>query len=307
MRIVSLIASATEIVHALGLGRFQVGRSHECDYPAAVSGLPVCTRPKFAVDGSSGEIDRLVRATLAEAGSVYEVFDDVLAGLAPTHIVTQSHCRVCAVSREDVERALGDRFPSNPAVVSLEPNSLADVWGDIRKVASAFDAVRAGERLIARMQERMAAGGTTGEKRPRVACIEWMDPLMPAGNWVPELVELAGGENLFTRAGEHSPYMTWDSLRSADPDVILVMPCGFDIAATRRDIRSLTGREGWRELTAVRQGQVYLVDGNAYFNRPGPRLADSVEILGRIFSLWADWDEEKESAFDTAAFHRLSS
>src|SRR5712691_9328592 len=192
VRIVSLIASATEIVDALGLGSYQVGRSHECDYPESVRLLPVCTEPAFPIDGSSSDIDRRVKERLANAVSVYEVFPEVLDRLQPSHIITQTQCRVCAVSLEDVERALAATVSSRPKVVPLEPNSLADIWTDIRRVASACGITEDGERLVASLRSRMdgiSQRANTSSRRPRVACIEWHEPLMAAGNWVPELVE----------------------------------------------------------------------------------------------------------------------
>lgn len=285
LRIISLISSATEIVHALGLGDCQVGRSHECDFPDGVVNLPVCTRPKFPIDGSSAEIDRLVRQTLAEAGSVYEVFDGVLAELRPTHILTQTQCKVCAVSLEDVERAISARFATAPAVVALEPNSLYDVWADINRVARACGVPDHGQRLIATLQDRLsalAAKASSSGHRPRVACVEWMDPLMVAGNWVPELVNVAGGTNLFGKAGEHSPPLRWDDFAAADPEVIVAMPCGFDLARTRAELCAFDSRSEWPSLRAVRDKQVYVTDGNQFFNRPGPRLVESAQILGEI-------------------------
>ncbi len=284
-RIVSLIASATEIVHALGFGADLVGRSHECDYPPEVLSLPVCTEPKFDVSGSSAEIDRRVKETLQDAVSVYRVHTPVLEALQPDVIITQSQCEVCAVSLRDVEEAVCQMVSSRPQVVALEPNSLADVWEDIRRVAQALGAPERGEALVDRLQARMEAIARQAQalaERPRVACIEWIDPLMAAGNWVPELVEMAGGQNLFGQAGQHSPWMTWDDLMAADPDVIVFMPCGFDIARTLEELPVLTQRHGWRRLQAVRNGRVYATDGNAYFNRPGPRLMESLEILAEL-------------------------
>lgn len=285
MRIVSLIASATEIVHALGLGEFQVGRSHECDYPPGVASLPVCTAPKFTVSGSSREIDARVKTTLQDAAAVYEVFDDVLERLQPTHIVTQTQCEVCAVSLGDVERALSDRWPSRPSVVALEPNSLASIWTDIERVAESCGVARRGRDLNERLQARMgeiARRVPRSAPRVRVACIEWLEPLMAAGNWVPELVEMLGAENLFGAAGRHSPWMTWDELTASDPDAIAVMPCGFDLKRTREEMYWLTGREGWSRLRAVRAERVYLADGNQYLNRPGPRIVESLRILAEM-------------------------
>ncbi len=285
MRIVSLIASATEMIHALGLGRFQVGRSHECDYPPEVRSLPVCTTPKFDISGDSRQIDARVKATLADAVSVYEVRDDVLARLQPTHIVTQTQCKVCAVSLEDVERALSIRFPTRPQVVALEPNSLADVFSDILRLAGACGVEERGLRLADSIDTRMREIGEKGRatgRQPRVAAIEWLEPLMAAGNWVPEMLELLGAENLFGRAGQHSPWMRWEELVASDPDAIVCMPCGYDLERTRAEMHWLTQRAEWVTLRAVREGQVYLADGNQYMNRPGPRVVESLQILAEI-------------------------
>src|SRR3984893_9820913 len=284
-RIVSLIASATEIVHALGLGPEQVGRSHECDFPEQVRRLPVCTRPSFLTEGSSAEIDRMVKNQVVNALSVYEVFEDVLNQLQPTHVITQTQCRVCAVSLEDVERALTGWISSRPKLVSLEPNALADIWRDIRSVAAACGVAGQGEQVIQALQARMneiSGKAAQASRRPRVACIEWHEPLMAAGNWVPELVEMAGAENLFGEAGLHSPWMTWEKLQVADPDVIISMPCGFDLVRTRQEMYWLTERPEWAKLRAVQSGQVYLADGNQYMNRPGPRIVESLQILAEI-------------------------
>jgi iron complex transport system substrate-binding protein len=281
-RVVSLIASATEIACALGFEGQLVGRSHECDFPESVKRLPVCTEPKFDVEGSSSEIDQRVKGVLRDGLSVYRVHADLLRQLRPDVIVTQSHCEVCAVSQRDVEQAVYDWLGSRPQVVSLAPNGLADVWDSIRQVAAALGDPGRGEELIRGLRERVAAIGErarTLPERPTVAFVEWIDPLMAGGNWVPELIELAGGVNLFGEAGKHSPWMTWDELRRRDPDVIFVAPCGFDLGRTRREMASLAGRPEWGELRAVRRGRVYVADGNQYFNRPGPRLVESLEIL----------------------------
>jgi iron complex transport system substrate-binding protein len=281
-RIISLIASATEIVCALGFESQMVGRSHECDFPASVKRLPVCTSPKFEVEGLSYEIDQRVKAILQEALSVYRVDADLLERLRPTHIITQSQCEVCAVSLKDVEQAVCQFTSSQPIVVSLEPNALADVWSDIRRVAAALNAPERGEELIAGLRRRMdeiAAKARSARSRPTVACVEWIEPLMAAGNWTPELVEMAGGVNLFGEAGKHSPWMSWEELVAADPDVIVISPCGFDIARTMEETELLTGKPEWRGLKAVKENRVLVADGNQYFNRPGPRLAESLEIL----------------------------
>lgn len=285
LRLLPLISSATEIIHALGLGQFQIGRSHECDYPPSVASLPVCTRPAIAVSGSSAEIDRLVKERLASALSVYEVDSALIRRLRPTHIVTQTQCKVCAVSLEDVERALQAEIAADARIISLEPYALADLWRDIRRVASACDCDAPGEELIASLQERMhriqKRAGVAG-KKPRVAAIEWLEPLMAGGNWVPELIEMARGENLFGVPGRHSPWMTWEQLAAADPDVVVVLPCGFDLERTYAEMHWLTDRADWNTLKAARNGEVFVCDGNQFMNRPGPRLVESLQIFTEI-------------------------
>ncbi len=285
MRVVSLIASATEIVCALGFEDRLVGRSHECDFPPSVRRLPVCTEPKFNVHGSSYEIDQRVKAILQESLSVYRVDADRLKELRPDVIVTQSQCEVCAVSLKDVEQTVCTWLDHRPKLVSLHPNALSDVWKDIRLVAAALEVPTRGEERVERLQRRMAdvsakAGALPG--RPTVACVEWIEPLMAAGNWMPELVDMAGGVSRFGVAGQHAPWMTWPELCAADPDVIVLLPCGWDIARTRQEMPLLTGRPEWAGLKAVKAGRVFLTDGNQYFNRPGPRLAESLEILAEL-------------------------
>lgn len=285
MRLVSLIASASEIIHTLGLTPYQVGRSHECDYPPEIRALPVCTAPNFPIDGSSADIDRCVKEKLRSAASIYNVFTDILQELEPTHILTQTQCKVCAVSLEDVERALVSGISSHPKLVPLEPNALADIWTDFRRIATSCGVPESGEAAVTGLQRELAflsRQAHRGAVRPRVACIEWHEPLMSAGNWVPELVELANAENLFGAAGQHSPWMSWQELASADPDVIISTPCGFDLARTRKEMYWLTDRPEWQRLRAVRGEQVYLVDGNRYMNRPGPTVVGSVQILAEI-------------------------
>ncbi len=284
-RVISLIASATEIVAALGCEDRLVGRSHECDYPPSVKELPACSEAKLDVNGSSRQIDERVKAILEDAISVYRVFGERLDELQPSVVITQTQCEVCAVSLKDVEQAVCEMVTTKPSIVPLEPNWLNDVWGDIRAVAAALDVEERGETLIATCKQRLVGlASLTAELQPRptIACIEWIDPLMAAGNWVPELVEIAGGTNLFGEAGRHSPWMDWEQLLEADPDVIAVLPCGFDIPRTRHEMRVLLEDPRWPRLRAVAEGRVYLTDGNQYFNRPGPRLVESAEILAEI-------------------------
>ena len=284
LRVVSLIASATEIVCALGLRDRLVGRSHECDFPPDVAALPQLTEAKFKVEGSSAEIDARVRAIVRDGLSVYRVDGDALKALAPDVIVTQDHCEVCAVSLADVEAATCTWTGKPVRIVSLKPDSIADAYADIRRVAAALDASDAGEALVRGMQARNAAvAACVAERpRPRVAFIEWVEPLMAGGNWMPELIEAAGGHNLFGVAGKHSDWMRWEELLTADPEVIVVAPCGYGLERCLEELPLLEAKPGWASIAAVREGRIYFADGNAYFNRPGPRLADSAEMLAEM-------------------------
>jgi iron complex transport system substrate-binding protein len=284
LRIVSLLPSATEIVSALGFADALVGRSHECDFPPEVEELPVCTAPKLDPSGSSREIHARMEELFAEAVSVYRVDAELLFALAPTHVVTQVHCDVCAVNLTDVRGAV-DGWTEVPTLVALGASTVSEALRDIERVAAALDVAKRGAALTSRLAARMdavRAAAARASRRPRVATIEWLSPPMAAGNWIPELVEMAGGENLFGEAGRHSPWLTPGALREADPDVIVVFPCGFALERTEADAGLLEEIPGWESLAAVRAGAVYAADGNQYFNRPGPRLAESLEILAEI-------------------------
>ena len=284
-RIVSLIASATEIVCALGLEDQLVGISHECDYPPSIRHLPACSEPRIDVHADSHSIDQQVKQSLKEALSIYRVFSEELNRLQPTHILTQSQCEVCAVSLKDVQLAVCNLIGSQPEIISHQPMKLADLWNDIQETADSLHVPVRGQQLVKQLQSRLQhIQNTSRTDHPlRVLCLEWIDPMMSAGNWVPELVEIAGGSPLLCTAGEHSPYFTWQELRAADPDVVVMMPCGFDLARTISELPALESQPEWKELRAVRAGHVYLADGSQYFNRPGPRLVDSAEILAEIF------------------------
>ena len=286
-RIVSLIASATEIVCALGFEEQLVGRSHECDHPPAVDRLPICSSSKVEIGAIGRTIDDQVRAIVADGLSVYRVDADLLDRLAPTVVVTQTQCEVCAVSLKDVEAAVCEMVGSRPRIVSLEPMSLPDIWKDIRTVASALGAPERGDQLVTRLVDRLdavQARSASGRTRPSIACIEWIDPLMGAGNWVPELVDRAGGTDLLGKAGEHSDGLTIEQLAAADPDVIAIMPCGFDIERSCREMTPLVTHPLWPRLSAVENRRVVMTDGNQYFNRPGPRVVESAEILAEILN-----------------------
>lgn len=283
-KIASLLPSSTEIIYALGMGDRLVARSHECDFPRGVEALPAVTAPKFDPDGRSYEIDQRVKAVLQEAVSVYRIDADKLRDLAPKVIVTQAQCEVCAVSLDEVRQVACDYLNLDAEIVALEPNALDDVFADIEQVAAALAVPERGAALVTQMRERMAAISSKTHNLPRrtVATLEWLDPIMAGGNWMPELIGMAGGRELFGQAGHHSPWMTWDALTEADPDVIVILPCGYDMPTTRRELPAVTEHPAWDGLRAVQQGQVYITDGNQYFNRPGPRLVESVEILTEI-------------------------
>jgi len=285
-RIITLLPSATEIVCALGFEAQLVGRSHECDYPPVVARLPMLTSPKFNAEGTSAEVDQRVKQILADALSVYRVDVELLRSLKPTVIVTQSQCEVCAVSIRDVEQAAADWIDGHPPVImSLAPYSLGDVIADIERVSVELGEPERGRSLAATLRQRMGAiekQAAGVPNRPTVGCIEWLEPLMAAGNWMPELVSMAGGQNLFGDAGKHSPTMKFDRLLASDPDVIILMPCGFNMDRTSDELDALARQSGWNRLKAVREHQVYLAEGNQYFNRPGPRIVESLEILAEI-------------------------
>lgn len=284
-RVVSLLPAATEIVGALGVPHWLVGRSHECDFPESTRRLPACTRARVDSEKPSAAIDREVKALLGSGAALYEVDATKLRELRPDVIVTQAQCDVCAVSLAEVERAVAGWPGAAPRVVSLAPQRLADVWADMQRVADALGLRDDGRAAIKALKNRVVAiieKACVVKRRPSVAVLEWLDPLMAAGNWVPELVELAGGLNLFGEAGRHSPWLNWEAVQEHDPEVIVALPCGFDLARTRAEIKALTNRPDWGKLRAVRNGRVALADGNAFFNRPGPRLVESLEILGEM-------------------------
>ncbi|MBW4674961.1 MAG: cobalamin-binding protein [Desmonostoc geniculatum HA4340-LM1] len=285
VRIVSLIPGGTEILATLGLVNAIVGRSHECDYPPEIQNRPICTQARLNSNASSSQIHDEVNNLLQSALSIYQIKTDVLEQLQPTHILTQDQCDVCAVSLHEVEKAVATLLESQPQIISLQPNILQDICADIERVGNTFgvDSVKAIENLEARVkicQQKIQGLGLN--ELPTVTCIEWTDPLMVAANWIPELVNLAGGQSLFSVAGQPSPHLPWETLIASNPDVIVFMPCGFDLNRTRQEAQLLTELPEWEKLHATKAGRVYITDGNAYFNRPGPRLVDSLEILAEI-------------------------
>ncbi|HVO22643.1 MAG TPA: cobalamin-binding protein [Candidatus Margulisiibacteriota bacterium] len=285
MRIASLLPSATEIVCALGLGDSLVGVSHECDFPPEIAGRPVLTEPKIDRAGDSTAIADAVGRLVADGLSVYRIKTDVLAQVRPDLIVTQEQCDVCAVAYRDVVEATRQFLLQAVTIVSLKPMRLDDVFDDMQRVADAAGCGPAGLSLTQRLRARLDAlrsRAAVVHSRPRVACIEWMEPLMAAGNWVPELVTLCGGTYEMVPPGARSIALSWEDLQRYQPDVIVIMPCGFELLQTQRDLPRLTQRPEWKQLPAVRNRRVYAVDGNAYLNRPGPRIVESAELLAGL-------------------------
>lgn len=283
-RIASLLPSSTEILCALGLRDRLIGVSHECDYPTDVIGLPVFTEPKLDPHAPTAAIDARVREIVQEGLSVYRLKTDLLQQLQPDLIVTQDQCAVCAVSLPEVEEAVRCFLTPEVKVVSLKPERLSDIWEDIRRVGAATEQGTAAEDLVRSLKRRLwkLEQQTRRVTRPRVAYIEWLDPLMVGGNWIAELVEIAGGEYSLAAAGAHSPKLTWEALVEYQPEIIVIAPCGFKIPQTQMDLTLLTAHPQWQALPAVQAGRVCIADGNAYFNRPGPRIVESAEILAEI-------------------------
>lgn len=303
-RIVSLLASGTEILYGLGLGDCVVAVSHECDYPTEVNAKPRVTSSRVPIDISSGEIDAAVGRLVASGEPLYEIDIAEIASLAPELIVTQAHCEVCAVSYDDVVAAVASEpVLSNTRIVALTPNTLDAVFDDVKRVAVASGCLDGGEAYVRDLTQRVervraATSVLTVAQQPRVLCIEWIEPLIVAANWMPELIDFAGGQCDLVRSGASSAVADWEEVIEFDPEVIVVMPCGFDLERTKREAGVLRRRSGWDGLSACRNGRVYAVDGNAYFNRSGPRLVDSLEILAKLIhpSLFADnaWGEGHE-------------
>jgi len=302
MRIVSLLASATEMIAELGCLDQLVGRSHECDYPPEVLHLPLVSTVQINVDTSSSQIDAQIKQ-LAQAKksaednalkalSIYAINIELLQTLRPDIIFTQTQCEVCAVSEQDVARALQQLTGFQPCIVSLAPYRLSDVWDDVLRVGKALDRYKQAQKLTRRYRQRLdqlasqTASPSQRSSKPRVAVLEWLDPLMAAGNWTPELIAYAGGEAVFGETGTHSPWITWEELQTANPDVLILAPCGFSLERTMLDVALLQQQPAWQSLQAVRNGRVYAIDGNHYLNRSGPRLVESAELLA--YTVWKE-------------------
>jgi len=274
------VPNATEILFALGAGDLVVGVSHECDFPPAARRLPQLTCSALAVGLGAVEVDAAVSAQLASGASLYRLDETRLAELAPDLLFTQELCPVCAVSREQVTEAVRP-MARCPDVVSLDPHSLADVLDDIARVGALLGLDGAARRLRSDLERRLeaVARAVSGRRRPRVAALEWLDPLFAGGHWVPEMIAAAGGEDCLAHPGDPSRRLAWSELAELDPDVVVAMPCGYDVAGTELQITAISGRAEWRALRAVREGRVIAVDANGCFSRPGPRLIDGIESL----------------------------
>lgn len=279
MRIVSLVPSATEMLFALGLGEDVVGVTHECDYPAEAQDLPKVTRDVLPAGLSAAEIDAAVKERTLAGESIYELDADALHDLEPDLIVTQALCSVCAVSYDDV-RALAEEIDTQPMVVSLDPHTVGEVLGDFRTLAQATDTKDTAVDLVREASariDRIRVLTRKAERRPRVAALEWLDPPFAAGHWTPQLIQFAGGEDVLGFPGENSQQCTWDAVTAASPDVVVVMPCGYDAEIAHREAEMHRD-----ELAAIGAGEIVAVDAAAYFSRPGPRIIDGLELLAHI-------------------------
>ncbi len=284
MRICSLLPSATEIAYAIGLGDSILGVSHECDFPADAATKPSLLRTRIDPNAPPAEIDRRVSEIIARGESIYAVDAELLGSLAPDLILTQDLCHVCAASPDDLATAL-TRFPRQPHVLSLTPRSLDEVWDDIRRVGEATGRQSQAESVAAALARQIAciAAKTTGAGyRPRVLCLEWLDPYYVGGHWIPEMVSHAGGEDVFGRLREPSFRVTAEEIADSRVDVIVVMPCGYNSGRAAEECNAARFPDNWNQLPAVREGRVFAVDANAYFSRPGPRLADGVALLAHL-------------------------
>ncbi len=283
MRVVSLLPSATEMVHFAGAADWLVGVTHECDHPPGVERLPKLTSSRIDPTLSGAEIDAEVNRLVTDDESIYALDVDLLESLEPDLVITQGLCDVCAVSTSLVEEAV-EGLGSRPELLVLNPTSLEDVLGDSVRIGEALGRGREARENVALLRNRFdeVEKAVAGLPRPRVGCIEWLDPPFSAGHWVPEMVRLAGGRELFAGPGERSVRLDWETVFEAAPEVLVLMPCGFDAARAAEEAEALPALPGWSDLPAVRDGRVWAVDANSFFSRPAPRLVEGVEILARI-------------------------
>jgi iron complex transport system substrate-binding protein len=284
MRIVSLLPSATEILYALGLGDSVVGVTHECDFPPDAANKPPLIRPRVDPHAPPAEIDRQVSELVQRGESIYAVDAELLASLAPDLIVTQDLCHVCAASPDDLATAL-TRLPKQPRVLTLTPHSLDDVWQDIIRVGSATGTIPDAEALAGELKTKVKvveSAVKSASHRPRVLCLEWLDPYYVGGHWVPEMVLKAGGRDVLGRAGQPSFRVSAEDIAESSADMILVMQCGYDTTRNAAGFRQVKLPQPWDQLPALREGRVFAVDANSYFSRPGPRLANGLQLLAHL-------------------------
>jgi iron complex transport system substrate-binding protein len=284
VRIVSLLPSTTEACFALGLGDAVVGVTHECDWPDEARTRPHLTRNVLPPGAyTSTEIDALIRQRVLDGQSIYDLDRDLLEQLAPDLILTQALCEVCAVAYDDVV-SVARTLPRVPRVASFEPRTVDEILASIVEIAALAGVPERGETLVASLRARLAAieHRLAGVPPGRVLCLEWLDPPMVGGHWVPEMVRRAGGIDVLGPAGQPSVYVDWEAISDAAPEVVILMPCGYDLDTSVARARELDSTAAWRELPAVQSGWVYAVDGSGYFNRPGPRVVDGVELLARL-------------------------
>ena len=308
MRIVSLLPSATEILFALGLEADVVGVSHECDFPAQVRSKKIVIHSRIPHDASPAEIDRLVREFVSRGESLYAVDAQALQDLAPDLIVTQDLCHVCAASPDDLATALA-RFGRRPEVLCLNPQDLGDVWRDILWVGEETGRGPRAEALVKQIGERLGAVESqlaSASERPRVGFLEWLQPFYVGGHWVPEMIELAGGEDLLGAKGTPSFRITLDDLVEAAPEILLIAPCGYSAEQARNEVRTMTFPQEWHAIPAVRNGRVYALEANSYFSRPGPRLVTGIEALAKLFHPAFEVSPEAESAVSPIAIDTRS-
>ncbi len=313
MRIVSLLPGTTEIICKLGLEEHLAGRSHECNQSRFIRSLPVLTSPAIKRSENSREIHSEVQNLIENGLSVYKVDGEKLGELKPDLVLTQDHCEVCAASLDEVEEAVQAHCSANTTVVSVSPETLVEIFDSIEAIGKAANVKKKADMLIDELRMRIGIISQTinGTERDEVITLEWLDPLMTGGNWIPELVDLAGGESILAEPGVHSPVVEWNLILERNPDKLLIMPCGYTIPQTIKEMHMLTEREGWHSLKAVKNNEVYILDGDRFFNRPGPGIYDSTRILAEIFhpnlfkpiSRKDGWVHWKHSKYEQAGSH----
>lgn len=285
-KIVTLIPSATEIVAFLGKQNLIVGKSHECDFPKSLENVVKLTSPKINVNGKSGEIHKQINEVLAHSLSVYKVNIDELKRLKPDVVITQAHCEVCAVSFSEVEQIVVKHLNEKTKIISLQPNTLNEVFDDIKRVAHGLNVdIIISEKLIKRLKERIKNIELISSRQvtKSVACIEWIEPLMAAGNWIPEMAKISGGKDIFGKIGKDSHWIKFNEIKDNNPEKIIFLPCGYNIQKTKQEVENLFKNDvNWKNLRSYKNKEIYIVDGNQFFNRPGPRLVESIEIFSEI-------------------------